>query len=153
MKKLALTAVFFTLLGHAWGQHNYSFSGASWKALDPASKVGYIHGYLDGYGRGRLEESMIVDYVITPRISKKPSPEEQEELSELQKVLEVGVLPDSVTIGQIGNAVDAFYADFRNAPDCWSHATFSAFQSPRGSAPDDKFLESVRMDDAKNGCK
>jgi hypothetical protein len=153
MKKLAAIAVCFTLLGHAWGQHDFSFSGASWKALDPASKVGYIHGYLDGYGRGRLEEEMIVDYVITPRISKSPSPEEQEELRDLQKVQEIGVLPDSVTIGQIGDAVDTFYADFRNAPICWSHATFSAFQSLRGSAPDDKFLDSTRTDDAKNGCK
>ena len=96
---------------------------------------------------------MMVDYVITPRISKSPSPEEQEELRELQNLQQVGVLPDSVTVGQIRDAVDTFYADFRNAPVCWSHAVFSSFQSLRGSAPDDKFLNSTRKDDATSGCK
>ena len=129
MRKLAVAALCFALLGHAWSQHEFSFNGASWKALDAGSKIGYIHGYLDGYGRGRLEENMMVDYVITPRISKSPSPEEQEELRELQNLQQVGVLPDSVTVGQIRDAVDTFYADFRNAPVCWSHAVFSSFQS------------------------
>ena len=39
MRKLAVAALCFALLGHAWSQHEFSFNGASWKALDAGSRL------------------------------------------------------------------------------------------------------------------
>lgn len=55
--------------------------------------------------------------------------------------------------GQIGQAMDAFYSDYRNAPVCWGDALKFSIMSLDGDAPSDQDLDIARKSDAQSGCK
>jgi len=153
MRKLAVAALCFTLGGLSGGQDHTSRDGTMWNALQPREKAFYAVGFMDGSeNQGNEDGFAVFFFSLELEGSKNLTPEQESSLRRLLDGVGPIDLPDSVTAGQIENAVTTFYGDYRNAPVCWGDATEAATLSLAGKAPTEKKLEGWRTQDAKIGC-
>ena len=122
-------------------------NGSSWDVFTTSEHTMYVKGFADGYS-------------LSYGLARSSKPSDGDESSNSETEMEKLFLRNSQRAAGAGKPsngeevgeITRFYADFRNAPVCWSDAAAIANLTLKGAAPSDSELDAVRSEDAKKGC-
>lgn len=127
----------------------YALDGALWSKATSLMRVLWLVGYDNGFTSGlRLATA-----VKSETDKEIPPPQTATERLHLRNFQRYSAAHPRILSNQaIMDEMTLFYKDFHNTPVCWADAEPIAELALTVGAPTDAELESIRAEDAKNGC-